>query len=268
MYSKALTHQSLVPPPFRHSGYRKQHELVDKGASIPVTNENRETFVALYVDYIMNKQPMKVRSEGGVMGFGRCTCPPPFSFLLLPPTPAQAMKALRRGFGMMCGGRALSLLNARDLHVMLCGRVDLDFAALRESTSYDGFSPTSPIIGWFWDALEKFDTEQRRQFLAFVTGSDRVPVSGLRSVKMCIQKNGPDSDRLPTSLTCFSRLLLPNYDSMERLDDRWDGCAWRIGKGPRRARPHGGNTHRVPFVSLRHIRLRKAIANAQGFGLV
>lgn len=130
------------------------------------------------------------------------------------------MKALRRGFGIMCGGRALSLLSARDLHVMLCGTVDLDFAVLRESTTYDGFSPTCPVISWFWDVLEKFDTEQRRQFLAFVTGSDRVPISGLRSIKMCVQKNGPDSDRLPTSLTCFSRLLLPEYGSMEQLEDR------------------------------------------------
>lgn len=118
----------------------------------------------------------------------------------------------------MCAGRALALLHSRDLFLMLCGGLDLDFAALHASTTYEGFSPTSPIIGWLWDTLDALSSEERRAFLAFVTGSDRVPVSGLGSVRMVVQRNGGDSDRLPTSLTCFSRLLLPDYASKERLE--------------------------------------------------
>jgi ubiquitin-protein ligase E3 A len=61
------------------------------------------------------------------------------------------------------------------------------------------------------------DREQQKQFLHFVTGSDRVPIKGLGTLTMVVQRNGPDSSRLPSALTCFSRLLLPEYASEQRL---------------------------------------------------
>ena len=64
------------------------------------------------------------------------------------------------------------------------------------------------------------ETEQKKKFLAFATGSDRVPIKGLRSMKLVISKNGPHSDRLPTSHTCFNHLLLPEYNSKEHLKDK------------------------------------------------
>lgn len=41
----------------------------------------------------------------------------------------------------------------------------------------------------------EFTDERKKQLLAFVTGSDRVPVGGLSKMKMVIVKNGPDSNR-------------------------------------------------------------------------
>ena len=41
--------------------------------------------------------------------------------------------------------------------------------------------------------------------------------SGLGKLKMVLSKNGPDSDLLPTSHTCFNHLLLPDYSSKEKL---------------------------------------------------
>lgn len=35
-----------------------------------------------------------------------------------------------------------------------------------------------------------------------------------------LQRDGPDSNRLPTSHTCFNSLLLPSYRSKEKLADR------------------------------------------------
>ena len=37
---------------------------------------------------------------------------------------------------------------------------------------------------------------------------------------MVIARNGPDCDRLPTSHTCFNVLLLPEYSSKEKLEER------------------------------------------------
>lgn len=36
----------------------------------------------------------------------------------------------------------------------------------------------------------------------------------------CLQRDGPDSNRLPTSHTCFNSLLLPSYRSKDKLADR------------------------------------------------
>ncbi len=52
------------------------------------------------------------------------------------------------------------------------------------------------------------------------TGSDRVPVGGFSKLKLVIARNGPDSDRLPTSHTCFNVLLLPEYTDKQKLEDR------------------------------------------------
>ena len=42
------------------------------------------------------------------------------------------------------------------------------------------------------------DQDERKAFLEFFTGSDRVPIGGLGKLKPKIQSSGPDSDRLPT----------------------------------------------------------------------
>ena len=88
--------------------------------------------------------------------------------------------------------------------------------------------------------------EKRGKLLEFVTASDRVPVNGIASIMFVIQKNGTgdtvrillsitipshifasetDNDifqRLPTSLTCFGRLLLPEYSSRIVLEEKLD----------------------------------------------
>lgn len=51
-------------------------------------------------------------------------------------------------------------------------------------------------------------------------GSDRVPVGGMSRLKLVIARNGSDSDRLPTSHTCYNVLLLPEYTTKEKLEER------------------------------------------------
>lgn len=52
------------------------------------------------------------------------------------------------------------------------------------------------------------------------TGSDRAPIGGLGNMKCIIQRDGPDSNKLPTSHTCFNTLLLPEYATREKMLDR------------------------------------------------
>jgi hypothetical protein len=71
--------------------------------------------------------------------------------------------------------------------------------------------------------------EQQTKLLLFVTGSPRAPIGGLAKLPFVVQRNGGDSNRLPTASTCFNILLLPQYESEERLRERLlkaiDECA-------------------------------------------
>ena len=90
----------------------------------------------------------------------------------------------------------------------------------------------------FWIILKNFTTKQKRKFLRFTTGSDRAPyvlffflflirqrikyfsIGGLARLRLIISRNGPDTDRLPTAHTCFNALLLPDYSSLEKLQEK------------------------------------------------
>ena len=61
--------------------------------------------------------------------------------------------------------------------------------------------------------------EEKRKLLQFTTGTDRAPVGGLGKLKFIVAKQGADSDRLPTSHTCFNVLLLPEYSTKEKMND-------------------------------------------------
>lgn len=79
---------------------------------------------------------------------------------------------------------------------------------------------SSTIIRWLWEVLHAMSTEDKQRFLHFATGSDRVPLLGLERLGLVVQKKECPPDRLPTALTCFSRLLLPEYASKEQLRSR------------------------------------------------
>lgn len=82
-----------------------------------------------------------------------------------------------------------------------------------QKKSYWNSQPVSSPLPIFFAFLFLF-------YFLSCTGSDRVPVGGLSRLKLMIARNGPDSDRLPTSHTCFNVLLLPEYTDREKLKDR------------------------------------------------
>jgi ubiquitin-protein ligase E3 A len=42
----------------------------------------------------------------------------------------------------------------------------------------------------------------------------------LGKLKLIISRNGRDTDRLPTAHTCFNAFLLPEYSSIEKLQEK------------------------------------------------
>jgi ubiquitin-protein ligase E3 A len=166
-------------------------ELVEGGSQIAVTEANRERYVSLAVDHALNR------------------------------VSARAFDALRASFMALCGGLALRLVSPAELEVLVCGTPHLDFHALRTAAHYDGgWDEAHPTIRNFWQVItDQFSLDEQKAFLRFVTGSDRAPIGGLSQLPILISRED-DSNRLPTSHTCFSQLCLPEYGSRGKLADR------------------------------------------------
>uniref|UniRef100_A0A3Q2Y5U8 Ubiquitin-protein ligase E3A n=1 Tax=Hippocampus comes TaxID=109280 RepID=A0A3Q2Y5U8_HIPCM len=168
------------------------HDLKEKAEDIPVSKENRQEFVDLYTDYILNTSV------------------------------ERQFRAFKKGFLMVTSESPMKyLFRPEEVELLICGSRKLDFEALEKTVEYDGgYSKDTQIIKDFWGTLHSFGEEQKRLFLQFTTGTDRAPVGGLGKLKMIIVKNGSDTERLPTSHTCFNALLLPEYSSKEKLQER------------------------------------------------
>lgn len=62
----------------------------------------------------------------------------------------------------------------------------------------------------FWQAIAKFNKEQLKSFLKFVTGTSRIPNSSKFSIKIVVDDSKPPTS-LPRSATCFSTVYIPPY---------------------------------------------------------
>ncbi|CAO3590665.1 unnamed protein product [Absidia cylindrospora] len=172
-------------------GQLKTFDLKPDGGSIMVTKDDREEFVNLYVDFLLNKSIKK------------------------------QFAAFQLGFNLICQDCAIKIFRPEEIEQLVCGSSDLDFYALEKSTVYDGgWNENSTVIRYFWEIVHDFTFEEKKKLLFFATGSDRAPIGGLSKLQFVIAKNGGDSDRLPTSHTCYNVLLLCEYGSKEKLRER------------------------------------------------
>jgi len=170
-------------------GATRSHDLISSGGDVTVTNNNRKRYVDLYVLYILEDSVSK------------------------------QFDAFKRGFLFIAGGPVLRLLRYDELELLVCGEEEEpDFSDLEAGTKYEGgFSANHPVIKQFWEVVHGFTLAQKKKFLEFCTGSDRVPIGGLKSLNLILQRNGGDDERLPTASTCYNVLLLPGYASKEKL---------------------------------------------------
>ncbi|KAH8411191.1 hypothetical protein KR222_010053, partial [Zaprionus bogoriensis] len=169
-----------------------EHELVPHGSEVLVGQHNKRLFVSLYSDYLLNVNIQ------------------------------QQFNAFRKGFEMVTDESPLKLLfRPEEIEKLVCGSREFDFVELEHSTEYEGgYTEETQIVQDFWSIVHAMPHESKRKLLEFTTGSARVPVGGLKCLRLLITRHGPDSERLPTSHTCFNVLLLPEYSSKSKLEER------------------------------------------------
>ncbi len=80
-------------------------------------------------------------------------------------------------------GVLLSILALAFYGISRSGLPDIDLDDLRANTEYSGYSATSPVVRWFWEAVTEMDKQQRAQLVQFVTGTSKVPLEGFKALQ-------------------------------------------------------------------------------------
>jgi HECT-domain (ubiquitin-transferase) len=182
---------------------RVSHELIDNGANVDVCRDNLTSYIETNIRYRL---------------FDRIL--PQVTEILL-------------GFYDVVPEQALTVFDANELEIVLCGLPHIDFDDWKSNTQYHGLFETSGlnavVIIWFWEIVaDVYDIEMKARLLQFVTGTSGVPAGGFAFLKggddtprkFTIQGVDKVSCLYPKAHTCFNVLDLPNYSTKEELQER------------------------------------------------
>ncbi|XP_029453765.1 probable E3 ubiquitin-protein ligase HERC6 [Rhinatrema bivittatum] len=170
----------------------KEVDLIPNGSSIVVDNSNKQDFVDKYIDYVFNKSVTEV------------------------------FEAFKRGFYKVCDREILQLFQPQELMEVVTGNTDYDWMKFEMNTVYWGiYGPTHPTIQMFWKVFHELSLPEKKNFLLFLTGTDKIPLLGMDSLKMRITSHTTLCEKhLPEAQTCFQILFLPLYPTIEILKER------------------------------------------------
>ena len=175
-------------------GEHKIIDLIPNGRDISVTDENKQEYVKLIVEY-----------------------------RLLTSVKDQLDNFLE-GFYSMIPRELVSIFDEQELELLVSGLPDIDVDDWKNNTTYENYSASSPQVQWFWRAVKSFDAEERAKLLQFATGTSKVPLNGFKELagmngisKFSIHRVYNSTDRLPTAHTCFNQIDLPEYESYTKL---------------------------------------------------
>ncbi|XP_017058972.1 E3 ubiquitin-protein ligase Nedd-4 isoform X12 [Drosophila ficusphila] len=178
-------------------GQKSQHELKPGGANIDVTNDNKDEYIKLVIEW---RFVARVKEQ---------------------------MSSFLDGFGSIIPLNIIKIFDEHELELLMCGIQNIDVKDWRENTLYKGdYHMNHIIIQWFWRAVLSFSNEMRSRLLQFVTGTSRVPMNGFKEL---YGSNGPQMftiekwgspNNFPRAHTCFNRLDLPPYEGYLQLKDK------------------------------------------------
>ncbi|XP_038648917.1 probable E3 ubiquitin-protein ligase HERC3 [Scyliorhinus canicula] len=166
-------------------------DLIPNGSEIPVQKHNRKQYVDAYVDYKLNTS---VNNQ---------------------------FEAFARGFSDWAVA-VVKIFQPEELRDLIHGNADYEWELLEQNADYDGYIRTDKAVRNFWEVFRNLDVEKKKRFLAFLSGSDRLPVGGIQNLKIAIintRSSEPDSS-YPRAYTCSRSLDLPNYSNIKILREK------------------------------------------------
>lgn len=164
-------------------GVTRSVDLVPGGSDIAVTAANRHEYIHLVCKYKLDRQF------------------------------ALQSQAFYAGLSDVIDPRWLRMFDQNELAQLLGGEeTPIDIQDLRANTSMSGFEGSS-TPQMFWNVVNSFTQQERRDLLRFVTSCSRPPLLGFKHLNppFGVRNSGTDKDRLPTASACANLLKLPDY---------------------------------------------------------
>ncbi|KAI1650174.1 HECT-domain-containing protein [Daldinia loculata] len=171
-------------------------DLIPNGRNIDVTNDNKKEYVDLMVKWRIEKRI------------------------------SEQFQAFKEGFHELIPQDLINVFDERELELLIGGIADIDVDDWKKHTDYRGYTESDEVIQFFWQTVRSWDGEQKSRLLQFTTGTSRIPVNGFKDLqgsdgprRFTIEKAG-EVGNLPKAHTCFNRLDLPPYKSLEALQNK------------------------------------------------
>lgn len=189
-------------------GNCQERELIPDGAITPVTIENREIYIDKYAHFFISD---------GIQ---------------------EQVLSFERGFSSIVDGNAFSLFLPEEIQLLLCGSEQgrIDVEVLKSVTQYTGWNSKedalrSQVVNWFWNHLAALSGAEQKRVLLFITGSDRIPATGIENLALRLNRlnNGRDSNKLPVAHTCFNELAIYEYSSKEKFTKKFTQAVTMLG---------------------------------------
>ncbi|KAK4150712.1 E3 ubiquitin-protein ligase RSP5 [Chaetomidium leptoderma] len=171
-------------------------DLIANGRNIDVTNENKKEYVDLMVKWRIQKRI------------------------------SEQFEAFKEGFHDLIPQDLINVFDERELELLIGGIAEIDVDDWKKHTDYRGYTESDEVIQFFWQTVRSWDGEQKSRLLQFTTGTSRIPVNGFKDLqgsdgprRFTIEKAG-EIMNLPKAHTCFNRLDLPPYKSLDMLQGK------------------------------------------------
>ncbi|GAA5905899.1 putative ubiquitin-protein ligase UFD4 [Sporobolomyces salmoneus] len=170
-------------------------ELKEGGKDISVEIENVEEYVELVIDWTLRR---------GV---------------------TEQILAFKQGFSTVFPVQDLQTFTPAEM-VLLSGAIDGEDwsvnALVNAAKADHGFTMDSRVVQDLFSVMSEFDPDERRAWLSFTTGAQRLPIGGFASLKpplTIVRKDGGDR-ALPSCMTCTNYVKLPDYSNRQILQDK------------------------------------------------
>ena len=184
----------------------KEINLINKGNSILIKNNNKKLFIEKVVNLICYES-IKEKVDKLKEGFNSLN------------------------FDINNNEHILNIFTIEEFNFLLSGQNKIDLEDWKKNTIYKGYyNELYPTIENFWEVLSELKQEELLIFYKFCTGCSRIPIDGFGSLqgtrnkimKFCIESPSMkdkicNHNRLIEAKTCFNRIVLPEYETKEKM---------------------------------------------------